>query len=289
VDGTNIIYTTAADSVLGSTYGVFKTKITSLDGSGWRTIVPGSYLSFSATASKFYPGDFGTMRVLRTWQDDTWIYTVVDSPLTSLPSWCTTGLIYYWEVNEVQFNNCTGCDAIRVYSDNYKNGLKFYEGQRFLFSGLSGGHSGTNALFNPAGEISKISVNVISAGGTPGTTLIFQWGTYDYSSSYAPDSGGTVVTINTGVAGKRVYTQSASTTTFLGTDSITVGGAGASHLPLTRVVFGYNYSTSTTGTGNQTPIVDVAIEYDTGQVCRLVPTQFNQVGDAIINVAGLLL
>ena len=288
VDGANIVYTTAVDSVLGSTYGVFKTLINGLSGTGWATRVPGSYLVFSATSSNYFSGTLGTMRVLRTWQDYTWIYTVVDSPLTAVPAW-STGFVYSFLINEVEFNNCTGCDQVRVFSENCKNGLKFADGHRFLFSGLTGNHSGTNPLWLPAGEISKVTANVISAGGTSGTTLAFAWVTFDYSNSYTPDSGGTVVTINTGVAGKRVFTQSASTTTFLGTDGITVGGSSSTHLPTTRIVGNLTYSTSLTGTGNQTPIVDIVIEYDTGQVCRLVPTQFNQVGDAIINVAGRLL
>ncbi len=274
-DGTNIIYANGVFSVL-------------LTGTAipWGSFVPGSYISWVAPSG--FPGDTGVMRVLRTYQDATHINVVTDYPSATIPSWVVNNTFYHHRLNEVTFKSCTGSDIIRQWSDACENGFRYFERKRLVFAGLTGGVSNGYSL-DLAGTLTRVVANVIKpAGNSSATTMNVNWSTFDPASNFAADSGGLSFDINIGVAGKRVLTQSAFTG-IVGTDAVKLGGSPITALPA-RVVGGqWNWFTLLfSPTLQQAFVMELIMEYDCGQVRKLLPVQFAHGGDAIVGLTGLL-
>ena len=221
IDGTNISYANGVFTILKSGIGF------------WGNVVPGGYLAFVAPAG--FPGDIGVMRILSTTEDSTHVFITTDSPFTSVPVWCSPAKFYYFQIMNVEFHGCTGCDQIRNFSEASAKGFRYFERLRLVTAGLPGGQW-FGDLPQAAGNVTKVTVNPINIGGTSGVILTLTFDTYNSASNFAHDSGGMVLNFNVGVAGKRVLNKDSLTCTG-GSDSFTLAGSPITVLPSYRVCF----------------------------------------------------
>jgi hypothetical protein len=273
IDGTNISFSNGVFTILISGVGF------------WGNVVPGGYLAFVAPSG--FPGDIGVMRILSITADATHVFITTDSPFTTVPVWCSPAKFYIFQVMNVEFKGCTGCDQVRNFSEAATKGLRYFERFRLVTAGITA--SFFDGLFQANGIVNKITVNPINIGGTPGAVLEIDFSTFNSASNFAADAGGMVLKFNVGVAGKRVLTQTSFTGTG-GTDTFTLGGGAITALPANRLVGPIiNFFQNTyTGTAQQTPVVEIIIEYDCGQVRQELPVQFLHAGATLVGISGLL-
>ena len=281
-DGTNINFGSGGAGLIR----VLKTWI--LAGNPWESMVPGGYLAFKATDIEMFPGDTGVMRVLSTTEDATYIYTQTDSPLTSVPVWCTKNTFWYFHLNEVTFRGCTGSDLVRQYSDACEAGFRYFERKRIVIDGLSANRS--YAFFDVAGTLTRIYANVPLGKNFAGATAQVSWATFDQNSNFAQDSGGTVFTVDCGTAGKRSVTLAAGSFAGLGSDTLTtLSGSSATSLP-DRIVGaeGSSFTNSNFATAETPQMIEFIFEYDSGQVRKLMPLNSAHSGGTFVQMQGLL-
>ena len=196
-------------------------------------------------------------------------------PFSATPSW-STGSIYLLKNGNVSFIDCTGSDNVRNASDAFAIGQRYFEYRRFPFGGINGQSMTVNM---PAGaQLLSVMVNVIdpSSVGTARLTLIISTIT---TPAMATDTGGTVITINLGLAGVRVINQT-QWAGQLASDAITVGGAAATFLPPGRLVgptMGVQFFTAAPSAG-QSPFGEVVVSFSAGIIKKLLTRQYDDSG-----------
>lgn len=249
--------------------------------------VPGQILVLEANASTAgpnYPGEQGIGFVLSISATASTFIITTTFPYATLPAWAT-GNVYFLTQGPSEFRNCTGSDAVRVASEATKIGLPYFSRSRFSFAGLFA--AAGNFLNGSGGAVSEITVDVIQPSTTGAAELALQFFTAD-ATTYVNDTGGTVVTINHGVKGKRVITTT-SFTGKTGTDGITVGGAPSSFFPTNRVLWiEGSYTIPTPATLLDAPLIDVDIVLDFSLIGKRITRNFATNVGVLFDTQGLL-
>jgi hypothetical protein len=275
IDGTNVSYAGGVFTILKSGIGF------------WSNVVPGGNLFFGAPGAGF-PGDIGVLRILSTTEDATHVFITTDGPPTK-PSWATS--FYICQLMETKVINCTGCDRVRWLSQASAKGFQSFEYFRFVIESLTAALGSYQLGGN--GTITKITVNVFKAAPVTGAWQ-FTISTFDPGNNFVQDPGigGINVTINAGIAGKRVITQTASSgfqsgeTVTLGLGSNIITALPTNRLAASQVsIFA---PAPVTATAQSAPGVEFIIEKDCGQVRLEVPVQFGNDNSPWINIQGRL-
>lgn len=182
-------------------------------------------------------------------------------PFSSQPSWATNK-IYFLKNNDVRFKDSTGCDIIRQCSDADTAGQRYFEYKRIPIGGING----QVLTFNcPAGvQLIKVVANITdpSVIGTARLTLGL---TTIQTPAMIADAGGTVITINLGIAGQRTIDQNLWTG-IQTSDAMTVGGSPATLLPTGRILgptFSMQFFTSNQSDG-QSPFGEIFLYFSAG-------------------------
>ena len=297
--GSTYNLSTSAGTAAGSTItignvGALKVKLATLGFSGadvWG-VVPGMYLNLQAHTpfGDMFSNDLGTGFVIAVTWDGSNVATILTTlPYSSTPSWAT-GNVYLMKNGEIVFDGCTGTDNVRNASDANTAGQRYFEYLRIPFGGINGASMSIGA--SGGTELISAQVNVVSPSSNSSARLTLIFHTI-LTPGMTIDSGGTVLTINLGIAGNRLIDQTAFTGTQTA-DALTVGGAGATVLPGGRIIgpsIDVQFFTQTASQG-QSPQGEIILRCRAGFVKKRLTRQYDAVGtgpaDTIIPVQGIL-
>lgn len=273
--------TSAGASITINTTGILKINMIALAGNINRWgFVPGMYVNLQAKSPlTSFSNDIGTGIVLSvTWDGVRYMAVTTTLPYSSIPSWAS-GLIYLFKTGNVVLEDCTGNDAVRGVSDALQNNVqRYYDYRRAPFAGING--QSMFVFLSAGAKLVKVKVvlDQVSSIGASVLTIILGTATYP---AFVVDSGGTVITIDLTVAGERVITTSAWTGQ-VGTDAITVGGAGASFLPAGRILSSSGQVSlqffSQAATTGQSPFGYIEFTTDCGIVKRMLARNYDDSG-----------
>jgi hypothetical protein len=305
IDNATKVFWGTAGPGAGSTAGVITLVLANFTaGIGQWNMFPGSTFCLLGT-NLLYTGSTlnatsGDGVVLRMYQDptNTYAYIVTDrTDLATLPSWCpTTNNIYIFRNQSASFNRCSGCDGVRQASAAYErkdaqgNNLEYGQYKKFII----GGGSATQMQFinSVYGNLTQVTVTPRRIGSAAGAFVSIVLATYNSGSSFAADSGNMTIKTVIGIAGQRIFTQTANLVGAQSADAVTYNGGtvtGASaQLPVGRVVGGYSGSELVIQMSgvNATAPPEFIIElfFDTG-ICRaVVPVQLDTSGYSVFPV-----
>lgn len=249
-------------------------------------VVDGQYVNL-AGPSNIFTGDTGTGIVTAVTEDATNIYIqTIGLPYATLPVWAS-GLLYIFRQNLVTLESCFGSDNARIASDSCASGYAYYEKKQYV---LGGTFQASGQLSGWEGSIVSMDIDVRhpSPGGSDVVNITVP--TFNSASNFTGDSGGTIVSINTGIAGRRFISRAA----FVGrkgTDAITVGGSAAQFLPSDRVVQDTaQYAASSPGaTVYLTPLIYMTVVFDCGIARKLLTSNFTKAGTTfMLATTGLI-
>jgi hypothetical protein len=196
-------------------------------------------------------------------------------PFSSQPSWATNK-IYLIKNNSVRFEECTGSDIVRQCSDADFAGQRYFEYKRTPIGGINGQSMSFNC---PTGtQLMKVIVNITNPSTTGTARLTLGLTTYQ-TPSMTTDTGGTVLTINLGIAGTRTIDQNVWTG-IQTSDALTVGGSPASLLPTGRNLgptFSMQFFTDTPSDG-QSPFGEIILFFSAGLVRKNITRAFDSSG-----------
>ena len=141
-----------------------------------------------------------------------------------------------------------------------------------------GGINGQVLIFNmPAGvELMKVIAKDVTNPSAIGTARLTLGLTTIQTPAMSSDAGGTVITINLGIAGQRTIEQT-QWTGIQTSDAMTVGGSAATLLPTGRILgptFSMQFFTGNQSDG-QSPFGEVILYFSAGLVRKNVTRAFD--------------
>jgi hypothetical protein len=251
-------------------------------------IAPGQTIGLQLTAtSPAFPAGGGTGT-----------YTITSQATTSSETMSTyspgagsnTGLpkVSNYHVGQVEFVNCWGGPQARMYSRAFKAGHAYYEYADYEFSDGVGAN-----LAVPAGELMSIEV-IVSKPSASGTTTIQSLSANTQSgliTDGVAGNNGIVTTINYGVVGRRLITQSAITgfnPQGGSVDAFTVGGATQTAIPPGRQLLNFTNTPNTATNSNYylAPTYTIKIVTDAGLVRKGVTLTTDQQNTTFFTIHG---
>lgn len=250
--------------------------------------VPGQYVGLRpASATPAFAGDLGVGIVIGMRSDTNNVYIDTTLQYATLPAWALTGVLAAVNVfgnGTVLFSKCNGSDQARMVSEACDAGDDYWNRKTYNINGFSI----AGQLAGWLGSLICADINVKNPSAAGADVVTFSVPTYN-STTMAADAGGTVLTINCGVAGHRVITQ-AMWLNKLGTDGITVGGAAAPFLPGSRLLgdvaqFG---KSSFGATLYLTPLIECTFLFSTGQTRKRLTRNTDRTTSVLMATNGLL-
>ena len=283
IDGTAVTYLN----------GTIKVDTSMLVGGGasvyqWAAI-PGMHVNLEAagTYGGVFSNNLGAGIVLSETFDGRYLIINTNLPFATLPVWAS-GNIYLFHNNAVTVSNCTGSDVIRAMSDAASQGKRYFEYNKYMFAGIG---SVNPALAISGGcDIKEVDVNVLSASAASSPHMVITFNTIS-NSAFTADSGGTIVTINLALSGKRTITQGVFGGQQSG-DTITVGGVtSTTGLPTGRISGSSSASFTIfpqAATNRQSAYTELEFNTDCGIVRRVINPNFDNSTNITIPTQGRL-
>ncbi len=231
---------------------------------------------------------FGIVR--RITEDDVNVYIYTDLPFATLPAWVNgqagtfhlESQVHNFRVGQIVFNNCWGCPEVRRASRAPAKGVAYYEYLEYVFANASASF----AVEAPGGELIEVEADVIKPAGS---TASLGFITADASSStLAEDGSGILFTIDTTVAGKRIFNQVAFVIPAGAGDTVTLNGSPITKIPPKRIASGAMAWSSSTPFANDYQSATVVVKFtsDGGLARKGATFRDNGAGGNFIVVTG---
>jgi hypothetical protein len=204
---------------------------------------------------------------------------------SATPSW-SNGKIAYFKNNVVSVVDCTGSDGIRLASDAYAAGQRYFEYKRYPFGGLTGQSMFVGTM--PGCLLNSITVNVEQPSAIATARLSVQFTTIQYPAFVSDGSNALILTIDLSIIGTRVINLT-SFTGKVGADALTLLGVAQTALPASRVVsstmsiqlFTTNHSDGESAVG------DIIVQTSAGMVRKTLTKKYD--GSGTLNQAHTLI
>ncbi|HEY1433060.1 MAG TPA: hypothetical protein VGF39_15750 [Stellaceae bacterium] len=246
--------------------------------------LPGQYVVLvpaDALASQF-PGDIGVGLIMSYTEDATNLYMNTTLPYATLPAFAVSGVQATMSRvfgPSVLFQNCNGSDQARLVSEANANGYDYWNYKTYTINGLAT----PGRLAGWQGNVIAADIEVIRPSANVNDVINFSWPGRTPAVGGFVNLGNVLLQINCGVAGRRIVTQNA----FIGkapNDFVSVNAVTQPYLPTNALAFDLaQWGANSFGSNLwQSPLIKATFMFDTGQLRKVLTTQFHETSSGVM-------